>query len=303
MSALRKIVVGVDLSSGAELAAVRAAEVAAQTGAELVLVHAATVPESPTVPDSMKPAADALLAVLNGRLAHDRAALAELRERLQASGVTISQLVIDKPADEALVDAAVELHADLIVTGTRPRSGLRRWLLGSVAEHVVRAAPCSVLVVRDGDPERGFERIVVGSDFSAAADAGLTHALAIARPGATIDLVHCFQVPLLGLRAESDAQLVPGYEHLRAELLADAHRRGEAALAAHGDARATLRYHLVEQPPREAVCDMAEQLHADLVVVGSHGHRGLRRVLLGSTAEAVVRHAPCSVLVARNPQG
>lgn len=297
---LRKIVVGVDLSAGAELAAIRAAEVAAQTGAELVLVHAATVPESPDVPESMKPAADALVAVLTDRLARERAALGDLRERLgTGSGVAISQLLIDRPADEALTEAATELGADLIVTGTRPRSGLRRWLLGSVAEHVVRAAPCSVLVVREGDPDRGFERIVVGSDFSAAADAGLTQALAIARPGAAIDLVHCFQVPLLGLRDDPDAALVPGYEHLRDELLADAHKRGDAALAAHGNSSATLRYHLVEQSPREAVCDLAEQVQADLVVVGSHGHRGLRRVLLGSVAEAVVRHAPCSVLVAR----
>jgi nucleotide-binding universal stress UspA family protein len=296
---LRKIVVGVDLSAGAELAAIRAAEVAALTGAELVLVHAATVPESPDVPESMKPAADALVAVLTERLARDRAALGALRERLGHGGVTISQLLVDRPADEALTEAATELGADLIVTGTRPRSGLRSWLLGSVAEHVVRAAPCSVLVVREGDPDRGFERIVVGSDFSAAADAGLTQALTIARSGATIDLVHCFQVPLLGLRDDPDAALVPGYEHLRDELLADAHKRGDAAIAAHGGARATLRYHLVEQSPREAVCDLAVQVDADLVVVGSHGHRGLRRVLLGSVAEAVVRHAPCSVLVAR----
>lgn len=296
---LRKIVVGVDLSAGAELAAFRAAEVAAQTGAELVLVHAATVPESPDVPESMKPAADALVAVLTERLARQRTALGELRERLGNGGVTISQLLVDRPADEALTEAATELGADLIVTGTRPRSGLRRWLLGSVAEHVVRAAPCSVLVIREGDPDRGFERIVVGSDFSSAADAGLTQALEISRAGATIDLVHCFQVPLLGLRDDPDAALVPGYEHLRDELLADANKRGDAAVAAHGSARATLRYHLVEQSPREAVCDLAEQVNADLVVVGSHGHRGLRRVLLGSVAEAVVRHAPCSVLVAR----
>jgi nucleotide-binding universal stress UspA family protein len=296
---VRKIVVGVDLSPGTELAAARAAEIAAQTGAELVLVHAATVAESPDVPASMKPTADALRGILLERLAQDRAALGDLRERLQDSGVAVSQLVVDRDADDALVEAATELGADLIVTGTRDRGRVRRWLLGSIAESVVRAASCSVLVTRGGDPERGFQRIVVGTDFSPAAEGALARAVELARPGAAIDVVHCFQVPLLSLTSNPDAVPVEGYETLRAELLADAHARGDAALAVHAGAPVTFRFHLVEEKPREAVCDLAEQLGADLVVIGSHGRRGLRRVLLGSVAEAVVRHAPCSVLVAR----
>lgn len=296
---LRKIVVGVDFSPGAELAAARAAEVAAQTGAELVLVHAATIAEAPDVPASMLPTANALRRILTERLARDRAALAELRERLQAGGVMVSQLLIDRDPDDALVEAATELGADLIVTGTRDRGRMRRWLLGSVAEHVVRAASCSVLATRGGDPDRGFERIVVGTDFSPAAERALARAVELARPGAMIDAVHCFQVPLLSLTTTPDAVPVEGYDSLRAELLADAHAHGDAALAAHAAAPVTIRFHLVEESPREAVCDLAEKHHADLVVIGSHGRRGLRRVLLGSVAEAVVRHAPCSVLVAR----
>jgi nucleotide-binding universal stress UspA family protein len=296
---LRKIVVGVDLSTGAENAAYRAAEVAAQTGAELVLVHAATVPDVPEVPASMKATADALRAVLTDRLATDRADLADLRERLEGLGATVSQLLVDRDPDDAIVEAAAELHADLVVVGTRDDSRLRRWLLGSVSEHVVRAAACSVLVTREGDPDRGFERLVVGTDFSPAAENALARAVELARPGATIDVVHCFQVPLLTLSSTADTAPVDGYETLRSELLADAHTRGDAALASHAGAPVILRFHLVEESPREAVCDMAEQVHADLVVVGHHGRRGLRRVLLGSVAEAVVRHAPCSVLVAR----
>lgn len=296
---LRKIVVGVDFSPGAEVAAARAAEVAAQTGAELVLIHAATIAEEPDVPASMRPTANALRGILTERLARDRAAIADLRERLQGGGITVSQLLIDRDPDDALVEAATELGADLIVTGTRDRGRLRRWLLGSVAEQVVRAASCSVLVTRGGDPDRGFERIVVGTDFSPAAEGALARAVELARPGATIDAVHCFHVPLLSLTTAADAVPVEGYDSLRAELLADAHAHGDAALAAHAAAPVTIRFHLKEESPREAVCDLAEQHHADLVVVGSHGRRGLRRVLLGSVAEAVVRHAPCSVLVAR----
>jgi len=295
---LRKIVVGVDFSPGGDVAARRAVEIAAQHGAELVLVHAATVPEHPAVPASMQPTADALVGILNQRLGADRAELDTLRERLESSGVTVSQLLVDRYPDDALVEAAAELGADLIVTGSRHRTGVRRWLLGSVAEHVVRAAACSVLVARPGDPDRGFERVVVGTDFSPAAVGALARAVELARPGATIDLVHCLQIPILGVGLDSE-RAIEGYEALRVELLADAQTRADAAIAVHAAAGVTLRTHVVEASPREAVCDLAEEVHADLVVVGGHGHRGLRRVLLGSVAEATVRHAPCSVLVAR----
>jgi nucleotide-binding universal stress UspA family protein len=296
---LRKIVVGVDFSAGADVAAARAVEVAAHVGAELVLVHAATVPETPEVPASMQATADALVGILAERLSLERGQLDQLRERLQASGVIVSQLVVDRDPDDALIESAAELHADLIVTGSRPHTGVRRWLLGSVAEHVIRGAACSVLVARGGDPDRGFERIVVGSDFSPAAEAALAQAVELARPGSSIDLVHCFQSPLLGATAGVDVLQVEGYANLRDELLADAHARCDAAIAAYAGAPVVFRTHLVEQSAREAVCDLAVQVNADLVVVGNHGRRGLRRVLLGSVAEAVVRHAPCSVLVAR----
>jgi nucleotide-binding universal stress UspA family protein len=293
--ALHKIVVGVDLSPGSEIAARRATELAAHHGAELVLVHAVTLPEHPAVPSSMQPLAENWFQVLHARLAENRAALAELRTRLSASGVTVSQALIDRYPDEALVQAATELHADLIVVGSRHRGGLRHWLLGSVAEHLVRTAPVSVLVARAGDPDQGFERIVVGTDFSEHAEVALERALELARPGATVDVVHCFHVGLL----EPDVN--PSFGNLYDDVLEivsrDAHERGAALLARHAAAPVTLRFEFLEASPREGLCDLAEQRRADLVAVGSHGRRGLRRLILGSVAEATVRHAPCSVFV------
>lgn len=54
---------------------------------------------------------------------------------------------------------------------------------------------------------------------------------------------------------------------------------------------------------RERILDSAEAWHADLIVVGSHGRRGIQRFLLGSVAESVARHAQCSVLIVRTPAG
>ena len=98
---LKRLVVGVDFTPSSEVAVARAAELAAHHGAELVLVHAGTVPERPEVPPSMVAARDAYLGVLSDNLAHDRARLAELHQRLVAGGINASQVIVDRFPDDA----------------------------------------------------------------------------------------------------------------------------------------------------------------------------------------------------------
>jgi nucleotide-binding universal stress UspA family protein len=172
----------------------RAAEIAAHHGAELILVHAATVPETPEVPASMQPTADAYVKRLRDELAAHRDQLGDVRAHLHGTGVEVSQLIVDRFADDALVEAATETGADLILTGARERSAAARWLLGSVAAKVVRAAPCSVLCARAGDPDRGFSRIVVGTDFSDGAAKALARAVDVAERDATITVVHAVEL-------------------------------------------------------------------------------------------------------------
>ncbi len=295
--ALTRLVVGVDFSPSSEVAVARAAEIAAHQGAELVLVHAGTVVEPPEVPASMQVARDAYLGVLRAQLAQDRTRLAELRERLKATGIEVSQLVVDRFPDDALVEAATELHAELIVTGARPRGHAARWLLGGVAAKVVRAAEQSVLCARPGDPDRGFSRIVVGTDFSEGARRALARAIDVAEPGAHVAVVHALELGW-SFTASPD-ELVAGDPALRAELHADIAARGEALLAPLRGGRVELSFTSADLRPRELLRSEAERRQADLVVVGGFGHRGFRRWLLGSVAEDLVSDAPCSVLVAR----
>lgn len=293
---LSRLLVGVDFSPASEIAVARAAEIAAHQGAELVLLHAATVPEAPEVPASMAVARDAYVGVLRERLAGDRARLAELHQRLAATGITVSQVVVDRFPDDALVEAAEELRADLILTGARERHAATRWLLGSVAAKVVRAAPCSVLCARPGDPDRGFSRIVVGTDFSAGAARALALAVAVAEAGATIDVVHGVE---LGWNPAAEAELGPRGSELATDRHDDLRAQGEALLAPHRGGRAELRFHIDDDRPRDLLRREAETRQADLIVIGGVGIRGLRRWLLGSVAEDIVNDAPCSVLVAR----
>jgi nucleotide-binding universal stress UspA family protein len=298
---LKTIVVGVDFSPASEIACRQALALARKLGARLVLAHAAAIPQEPEgIPASMSSTAQTYLAVLRERIAEDQQALGELGERLGGGGVEVSHVLADGFADDALVDAARELSADLLVTGSHGRRGLGRLLLGSTAERVVRAAHCPVLVGRGATDtaDRGYHRIVVATDFSEAAERGLDLALEVAAADATVDLVHFWQMPSLS-RTHAAGEVDATVGEIRSGMEEHGRSRGDRALAARDTTRATVRYSLREGDTRDGLVDLARAAAADLVVVGSHGRRGLRRLFLGSVAEWTVRHAPCSVLVAR----
>jgi nucleotide-binding universal stress UspA family protein len=298
---IEKILVGVDLSPGSDAAVAQAMNVARHTGASVCLFHAGVIVDDPTgIPDSMAGTAAAYLKIVKDQLAADRSALEALRERLSGQGVEVSHMVADGFADTAIRDAAGELHADLVVIGTHGRTGLKRFLLGSVAERVVRIAPCSVLVVRPAEPAPGYRRILVATDFSPSAAGALEMAAAVALPDARIDLVHCWELPL-PLDVGPAASMERAYAEARSGLREQIDASGARIMSEQAPGLA-LRFHQVEAPPRDGILDWLEQHPADLVVTGSHGRRGVRRFVLGSVAESTVRHAPCSVLVAR-PRG
>lgn len=299
--AIRTIVVGVDFSPVSEVACRQALGVARRTGARMVLAHAAAIPEQPEgLPSSMSGTAQAYLGVLRGRMAEDKRALAELGDRLGGQGVDISHVLVDGFPDDSLVTAAHDLGAELIVTGSHGRRGLGRILLGSVAERVVRAAPVPVLVGRGAADaaDGGFHRILVATDFSEASERGFDLALALAADGAAVELVHFWQLPALS-RAHAADEVDATLAEIRAGMEQHGAERGAEALATRDTNRAQVRYSLREGDARDGIVDLARIAGCDLVVVGSHGRRGLRRLLLGSVAESTVRHAPCSVLVAR----
>jgi len=87
-------------------------------------------------------------------------------------------------------------------------------------------------------------------------------------------------------------------ESLRTALTEGALERGAKLVAEHGKGTQRVHFELLHGPTASALTSRAETGRFDLIAMGSHGYRGFRRFLLGSVAEATVRHAPCSVLVA-----
>ena len=304
----RIILVGIDFSPESDRAARQAIDLARHVGAEVVLVHAGDTVELPTfdahADRSAREGFEAYRAQLAAALAAHRQELAALRERLAGQGPPVSQALHEGFPDAALCQAARDLRADLVVVGTHGRTGLRWFFLGSVAGAVVRGSPTDVLVARgERAGQGGFRRILVGTDFTASADAALEHALDLAATGAEVDLVHFVGSPWTMLGRASGgapfAALPPAPEPVQRIIMDTARERVEALAAGHARAGVSMRAHVVDAAPVPGLVHQLEQRAYDLAAVGASGRRGVRHLGLGSVAEAVVRRAPCSVLVAR----
>lgn len=138
--------------------------------------------------------------------------------------------------------------------------------------------------------------VVVALDNSGADDAVLAYALSVAAGdgGATVHVVNALGKP--------DPMQRMHYAIETHQLDLDAERRALAARVAALSAGASVNteVHVVAGPPAEEILRLAATLDADLVIVGTHGRKGLGRVVLGSVAEAVLRGAACAVLVVRD---
>jgi len=145
----QRIVCATDFSDTAEAAWAVARDLAAVHRAELTLVH--VFPDLPPSPDVAVPS------VIQVWEEQKRWVDAELNRRVAdaaSRGLRSRAVIKHGPAADGLAEAVTEAHGDLLVVGTHGRTGLERVLLGSVAEAVVRAAPCAVLTVKPRASER-----------------------------------------------------------------------------------------------------------------------------------------------------
>jgi len=143
MSRWAKIGCAVDFSESSRAALVEAADLAKRCGAELLLIHVSETPEAAL--DMPTPEAGRA-----GQLELERKLEGWRAEAARLSGGEVSSEVAVGPAADEIARLARDRGADLVVCGSHGRRGLRRLAVGSVAERLVRVAPCPVLVVRRG---------------------------------------------------------------------------------------------------------------------------------------------------------
>lgn len=297
--ALRKIVVGCDLSAPSDQALDRAIAIAAKHGATLVLVHA-QADDAPVkdVDNAMLAQLGEVSAAIRVEAAHQ---IADRLASIQSFGVATELISRVGPPDEVITKAAVEHEAELIVLGSHGHTGITRLLLGSVASATIRLATCDVLVVR-GTPKKGTYRVpLVATDFSPAAEHSIEKTAALCDPGVPIHVMHSWELPAGSWGASILGQARFPWSSVRDAVLSSAQAQADALIARHAGSGNALDVELVQGPPASTITATAERHGCDLITVGAHGRRGVRLLLLGSVAESAVRHSPCSVLVVHAP--
>jgi nucleotide-binding universal stress UspA family protein len=208
------------------------------------------------------------------------------------------------PSEEVIAAAQAE-DSDLIVVGTRGKTGLAHVLLGSTAERVIRGAPCPVLTVRTepADNEDGsvlsrpvtLERILVPVDFSDCSLDALQYAVVVAQQAqASLMLLHVLEPVSYGL----DFDL--GHFRSREDVRESWTKRLEKLAATHQHPHMPIEYRLRGGFPSDSILDAAKTLPCDLIVMGTHGRRGISHTISGSVAEAVLRKAHCPVIAVRS---
>ncbi len=205
--------------------------------------------------------------------------LEAVKTRALQEGVSCSTVLrVGEKPHQLITDEAVEKRVDMIIIGRRGRSGLMKVLMGSVAAKVIGHAPCKVLVVPRA-ARIGCRNILVATDGSAHSVAAAAEAIGIAkRCGSNIIAV-------------STMYVAEGFEEAKANVGAVVEMALKEGIPVEALTPAG-RSH-------EVIVETAGGRGVDLIVMGTYGKTGLKKILMGSSTEKVIGHANCAVLVVR----
>ncbi|MBI4402492.1 MAG: universal stress protein [Nitrospirae bacterium] len=235
--------------------------------------------------------------------------LDDLVNRAKQAGLAAQgQHVLGIPS-QRINEKAKDSDADLVVLGTHGRTGLEHILLGSTAERVVKGAPCPVLTVRLAKPPgraaeagqaavpAGIRHVLAPVDFSDCSLDALEYAVQVAKQfGSAVTILHVLEPVSYGL----DFALVhAAEEHKMRKRLETRLADLATLLTSHGlQAKHVMRGGL----PADSILEFVRGQGCDLIVMGTHGRRGVSHLISGSVAEAVLRRAECLVLTVKSPK-
>lgn len=302
---IRNILVPIDFSETSIRAIETAKGLARRFGAS---VHLANIHESyypGSFLESEIPFAGAPLTYLENTRESAERHLIDLAGKHKITGTC--EVEVGGPAFDGICRIARKIRADLIVTSTHGRSGVQRVLLGSTAERLVQHSPCPVLVTRERkkghhgrlkSSKPGLSRIntiVVPVDFSHASLDGLKYAIQFARKVNARILV--LTVIHFGYAYTADGYAMYDLSPLEEAARGAAER--EMQLFIRRVRFGAVKYETAIEigPPMHQICAFAGERKVDLIITPTHGYSGFKHVLIGSTAEQVVRRATCPVLV------
>jgi nucleotide-binding universal stress UspA family protein len=287
---IRRILCPVDFSEFSESVLAYAAVFAKLFTSEVTVLHvfATAVPATSSatypawllqVPEAQKAIADELQVLL---------------APLASTGVTVRTRIAEGNTAAAIVRHAAEHDVDLVVMGTHGRSGFDRLALGSVAEKVLRKAPCPVLTIPPGASrvasELSVRRILCPTDFSACSEDALDFALSLAgRAGAAVTALHVVET------IETQPDLSGPTADLQRRRCDTERRFLEHLNAARAGGQGITNAVTLGRPYLE-ILQIAKEQAMDLIVMGVRGRGPVDMALFGSTTNQVVRRATCPVL-------
>jgi universal stress protein E len=291
MNAIKSILVPVDFSTGSRSALEQAARLAGLNGASLHVLHVVD-----TAAVASMAGARHLSFERQSTIAAEGAREALARWLAQSGAPADRQItiIVGVPLHEILEHVKV-LNPDLLVAGITG-AGESASGTGSLAQRLARKVPTKVLLVRADHPN-AFRKIVACIDFSATSRevAVQAHRVAV-QDGARVDFLHVWQEPWLSTPYSYLASVAAEFikerqQHLRATL-----KQFVSETAPDIESSQVL----VNEPNyANGIATHAEKAGADLIVIGAKGKTNLRYVLLGSTAERLLRNLPCSLLVVK----
>src|SRR6266849_600038 len=284
--ALKNILFATDFSRAADAAALFAIQIARRYGAKVYGVHvnpfenytAAAVPE-----------AWAIMAEAAEKESKEQARI--LNEQLK--GIEHEGVIGEGNVWEVISNLIEQKEIDLLVVGTRARKGLEKTLLGSVAEQILRQAPCPVLTVGPHvtvQPEKAVEmrEILYATDLTADFPAAAPYAISLAQENqAHLSLLYVIENPNTG-------------ELVRPAQVAEAKvRKLRQLVSEQAELWCEPKYFVEQGIPAEKILELAEMRHASLIVMGARPVKGLATHLNAGTVHKVVSQAKCPVLTIR----
>ncbi len=293
-----RIVVGYDESPASVGALENALAYATDYGGDVVVVHVSGVPPAASVrleTATLTPGTDPR-PVLESVGPQNHCLYERLRPRIADRGVSVTlEFCWNEPA-AGILDAAVRWKASAIAVGTHGRKALPHAFLGSVAEAVVQQARVPVVVARDFMPGRMLRRVAVGVDPNEPVAAAVTFAVSLAAIRA-VRLVLCTVIDTASLMSPS-AHMPFDPTPLAHQMRAAARDALDAAvLTVRADEAFTATEVAAAREPAAGLVEIARRQLADAIVVGAHQRRGVARLMLGSTAETLMRISEVPVII------
>ena len=221
--------------------------------------------------------------------------------RLLTDGFEASGAVLEGGPGRELVSFINKEWFDVSIIGTGRRTWLGSILLGSTSSYLLHNSPSSVLVVHRAPKESGKAQIIVATDGSRGSEFGMSAVLGLAdRDKVQITTISVGITPDALVASNRAATAQSGKQSTEDILMERAQHHARTAIQKFTDAGFVASSRAVIGNPAEAILKETDNTNADLVVVGSRGNGPLRQALMGSVSDAVVRHAPATLVGRRH---